>query len=100
MIINTHRKGKITVQGSSWDKEKREKVYIVIRKLIQPFIFTVTTVARMEGEMNFLMIALHAPSMPTPNKHFVAVNNNNNNNNNNNKCIYLYHDTLLLICSV
>ena len=82
-MIN-RKKEKITIYGSSWNKVKREKVYVVIWQPTQPFIFTATTMAGMEGEMSFLMIALHALSTPTPNKHFVATNNNNINNNNSN----------------
>ena len=65
-------------------QSEKRKVYVVIWQPTQPFIFTATTMAGMEGEMNFLMIVLHALSTPTPNKHFVAIINNNNNNNNSN----------------
>ena len=52
-MIN-RKKEEITVQGSSCEKAKREKVCEVIWKPIQPFIFTVTTMARMGGEMHIL----------------------------------------------
>ena len=48
-------KEKITVQGSNYNKVKREKVYDTItRKPNQLFIFTVTMMVGKEGEMNFL----------------------------------------------
>ena len=55
----------------------------VIWKLTQPFIFSVNNDGRDGGrneffddEINFsreiILIAFHAPSTPTPNKHFVV----------------------------
>ena len=48
------KKEEITVQGSSWKKVKREENCEVIWKMTQPFIFIVTTMAGMEGELNIL----------------------------------------------
>ena len=59
-MIN-RKKEKITVQGSSSNKVKGEKVYVVIWKPTQSFIFTVTTMAGIDWEMKFLTIALHTP---------------------------------------
>ena len=53
------KKKKITFQGSNWNKVKREKVYAVLLKPTQPFIFNVTMMVRMEGEMNFLTMKLY-----------------------------------------
>ena len=53
MVIN-RKKEAVTVQGSSWKIVKREKVCEVIWKPTQPFIFTLTAMAGMEGETTFL----------------------------------------------
>ena len=42
--------------SSRWNKVKREKIYEAVWKPTQRFIFTVTTMAGLEGEMNFLTI--------------------------------------------
>ena len=53
-MIN-RKKEKITVQGINRNSEK-EKFYVVIWKPTQHFIFTVTTMAGMEGAIDFLTI--------------------------------------------
>ena len=48
-------KEEITVKDSDWMKRWKEKICEVIRKPIQPFIFTVTTMVGMKGEMKMLL---------------------------------------------
>ena len=51
------KKEKIRVQGSNYNKLKRENVYDAITwKPNQLFIFTVTMMVGKESEMNFLTI--------------------------------------------
>ena len=54
MIIN-RKKEEITVHGCSWKKVKKENVFEVIWKPTEPFVFTETPIAEMEGEINILL---------------------------------------------
>ena len=51
IVMINREKQEIAVQGSSWKKVSREKISETIRKLTHPFIFTATTMAKVEGEM-------------------------------------------------